>query len=492
MDRRAPRIGMLAALVVLLATAPASAATILSAQVGVTPSGPVMASGFVGISAEYKAIHAYTGSDPKAVDPVLLALLRGLAPGQRPVVRIGGNSTDSTWWPMRGVSPPGGINYSLTGDWMRSTRALAAALGARLIMGINLAGGRPKLARAEARALLGGIGRRYIRALEIGNEADLYGVLPWYQTRRGRLVFARSAKYDLASFTREFSQWRAALPAAPLAGPAFAELTWMNGLGGFLSAEPGLALATFHRYPLRGCVQDPASPVYASIANLLSDQSSAGLAQEIAPYVIAAHAHGVPFRLDELNSAACSGRRGTSDRFASALWVLDTLFNMASVGVDGVNVHTLPGAAYQLFSVNRHAGRWHAFVHPDYYGMRMFAQAFPAGARLLPVSAPGGAVKVWATRAPDGRSRVVLINKDPVTPAVVRLGLAGTQSPASAQALLAPSIEAISGVSFGGQSFGSETGSGELRGTPHATPVYPSSGVYSVTLPAASAMLLTR
>ncbi len=56
----------------------------------------------------------YTGRNPRAVNPVLVQLLRQLCPGQTPVLRIGGDSTDATWWPMRGVIPPGGVTYSLT------------------------------------------------------------------------------------------------------------------------------------------------------------------------------------------------------------------------------------------------------------------------------------------------------------------------------------------------------------------------------------------
>ena len=58
-----------------------------------------------------------------------------------------------------------------------------------------------------------------------------------------------------------------------------------------------------------------------------------------------------------MNSASVhAGKRGVSDTFASALWVLDTLFNLAAVGVDGVNVHTLPGAAYELFTFRYRRG----------------------------------------------------------------------------------------------------------------------------------------
>ena len=96
-----------------------------------------------------------------------------------------------------------------------------------------------------------------------------------------------------------------------------------------------------------------------------------------------AHARGVQFRVDELNSAAlagCPARPGVSNTFASALWMVDALFNLASVGVDGVNVHTLPGAGYELFTFRRTRAGWQAFVHPDYYGLLMFAQALPGRA----------------------------------------------------------------------------------------------------------------
>ena len=467
----------------------------LAVLVGGTPSGQPMAPGFVGVSFEYKAMHLYTGRDPRTVNPVLVALLRALAPGQPPVVRVGGLSTDATWWPTRGVIPPGGITYGLTKGWLRTTQALARALGARLIMGINLASDQPALAAAEARAIVQGIGARYIEALEIGNEADVYGQFAWYRDRRGRVVFARGRQYDLAAFVKDFSRWRAALPSVPLAGPAFAELGWMSGLGGFLSTEPQLSLVTLHRYPLRACINDPTSPSFASITNLLTDQASFGLAAEVAPFVTVAHDHRMPFRLDELNSAACKGRRGVSDTFASALWVLDTLFNLAYVGVDGVNIHTLPGAPYEPFTFTQRAGAWQAFVHPMYYGLLMFAQAFPPGAQLLPVGgapAASGPVKVWATLAPDGTTRVVMINRDPSNAATVQLQLPGAQSTASVQLLTAPSLGAKSGVTLGGETFGTRTLTGTLPGSPTTTPLDPQAGVYAVQLPAASALMLTR
>jgi hypothetical protein len=460
-------------------------------SVGSTPIGGRMPNGFVGLSLEYPALHRYTGRDPRAVDPVLVALIRGLDPRQAPVLRIGGNSADHTWWPERGVVVPGGVSYRLTKGWLRTTGALAAELGARMIMGIDLAARRPALAAAEARAILQGIGRRYVAALEIGNEPDLYGIFPWYRDLQGHVLSARAHRYNLGSYINDFSRWRAVLPDVPLAGPAFSATNWMSGLDRFLSAEPGVGVVTFHRYPLRACVKDATSPSYASIANLLSNVSSSGLAQSVASYVAAAHARGLPFRVGEMNSASCEGRAGVSDTFASALWVLDTLFAMASVGVDGVNVHSLPGAAYELFTVTHPGGQWQAFVHPEYYGMLLFGQAFPPGARLLPASAPSGPVRAWATSAPDGRTHVVLINKDSAAH-TVRLQMPTSLSSATLEWLQAPSAASTSGVTLGSRSFGPETTTGTLPGSPVTQPVIPLLGTYTIDMPAASAVMLTR
>lgn len=469
-------------------------ASSLYASVGGGPTGPARPAGFLGLSLEYSALEAYTGADPSALNPVFVRLLRNLAPapGQPLVLRIGGNSTDATWWPVKGVSPPAGVRYALTPAWLADTRALAAALPAQLIMGVNLAAGSPRLAGAEAQAFLSGIGSGYVTALEVGNEPDVYGVFPWYRGRHGR-VFARAAGYGLSSFIGQLDQWRAALPNLPLAGPAAAELPWMSGLSTLLQAEPSLRTVTVHRYALQGCSGNPNSPSYPSVANLLSDRSAHGLAAAIAPYVAAAHADGAQFRVDELNSAAlatCLGRVGVSNTFASALWMVDALFNLAKVGVDGVNVHSLPGAGYELFTFRRTAAGWQAFVRPDYYGMLLFAQAFPSGARLLPVRAPAGPVKLWATSAPDGHTRVTLINKDSRAHRVA-VQLPPSGAPAEVEWLRAPDASARSGVTLGGQSFGAETGTGAL-GAPQLQPVRQLFGSYSVELPPYSAALLIR
>lgn len=467
------------------------AAAQVAASVSSSTIGAPLPSGFLGFSFELPAMHVYAGRDPERINPVLLSLIRQLNPSQAPLLRIGGESADGSWWPMRGVIPPAGITYALTPDWLRVARALAADLSARLIVGVNLEADRPQLAAEEGRVLVDGIGRSRLAALEIGNEPDLYSSFAWYFAH-GHAVTGRPAGYDFADYLGEFSRWRAVLPRVPLAGPAFASTGWMSDLPQFLSAEPGVRYVTFHRYPLRACPVPASSPQYASIANLLADRSSAGLAQSVAGYVSQAHAHGALFRLDELNSAACRGAPGVSNTFASALWVLDTLFNLAEVGVDGINLHTLPGSAYAPFTFTHHGSRWAGDVRPVYYGMLMFARAFPPGAELLQTSAPSGPVKVWATRSASGQLHVVLINKSVDQADEVQLTLPSASAPVSAQALLAPSAAATGGVTIAGQSYPQNTPSGTLSGTVRVSSLSPEQGVYDVYLPAASAVLLTQ
>jgi hypothetical protein len=264
----------------------------------------------------------------------------------------------------------------------------------------------------------------------------------------------------------------------------------MSRLPQFLAVERGLALVTFHRYPLT-CFARPGSTQYATIANLLSDRSSHGLAQDLASLVAKAHAQGLPFRVDELNSVACAGKRGVSDTFASALWALDSLFELARAGVDGVNIHTLPGARYQPFAVFHAGGRWVAIVRPEYYGLLMFARAAPLGSRLLPINAMAGSpVKIWATLGPDERVRFVLINKS-ASSSQVLLRVPGFAGAATVEQLVAPSLAATSGVTLGGQSFGQVTPTGTLSGPPMATVLHPVFGLYAVSVPAATATMLT-
>jgi hypothetical protein len=228
------------------------------------------------------------------------------------------------------------------------------------------------------------------------------------------------------------------------------------------------------------------------VSELLSNAAAEGLARAVVRDTQTAHAHGLELRSDEINSIACGGQLGVSNTFAAALWALDTLFAMARVGIDGVNFHTEPGSFNELFSVTDVPG-WEANVHPEYYGLMLFAQAAPKGARLLRiVGAARSRVHIWATRAADGELHVVLINKDPRRSHNITLQIPSAPGPATIETLRAPSAYATTGVTLGGQTFGTETTTGLLAGAPTLTTLTPAfPHTYTIHVSAASATLVT-
>lgn len=441
--------------------------------------------GFLGLSFEYWAVRDYAGSGPRHVNPVFLQLVRNLAGGGAPELRIGGVTTDTTWWPVRGMRVPPGVIFGLTHRWVGTIGAVAAKLGAHVILGINFEADSAPVAAAETRALVAGVGRRRVEALELGNEPELYGVFTWgFSGTPGR-----ATGWDFARFDRDFARIGGALRHVPLAGPTVGQPNWFGYLRPFLATQRRVAVATVHRYPLQQCFLTPPQIKYPSVAHLLAPAASRGLANSVAADVRVAHAHHVVLRVDEMNTLSCGDVPTVAHTFASALWSLDVLFEMARVGVDGVNIHTFPGATYQLFTFRRVHRRWHATVAPDYYGLAMFARAAPTGARLLNVSSTGSRqLKAWAVRAPDRTIRVVLINEG-TRARTLAVRVPGASAAGTLERLDAPSLRAQGDVTLAGQHFSATTGlpAGRLR----SPAVTRSREGYVVRVPAASAAMLT-
>jgi hypothetical protein len=446
--------------------------------------------GFIGLSIEYYAVESYAGKDPAALNPVFLQLIRNLVPGQSPVLRIGGDSADRAWVRSRDLARPAGAKVTITPDLLRVLAALGAHLNARFILDLDLEADSVAVARHEVEAFLRAIGRTHVKAFELGNEPELYSVLGWYDVDR-HPVIGRSAGYNLSDYEREFDTFAQHLPRVPLAGPASGDSMWSGDLDNFAASAPRLAIVTVHRYPLQRCQIEPGTPDFPTIGELLAPRASVGLARSVIPQAAAAHSHRESIRVDELNSVACLGAAGVSNTFASALWTLETSLAMASVGVDGLNFHTLPAAAYGLFSFRRIRGRWLGHVAPDYYGLLTFADVAPPGSKLLSTSGPSHGLQTWATETPIGAIHVVLIN----TGASART--VGVRIPAASGlgslTYLRSSALSSRSVTLNGQTFGGFTRTGTLseKDTGKLVAVRPVHGDYVIRVPAPSATLLT-
>ena len=442
--------------------------------------------GFVGLSFELRDIETYTGSDPTAINPMLEQLIRNLDPDQQPVIRIGGHSSDRTWYPIPNVPTPSGVGYVLTPTWLAVVKALAEGVDGRLILGVNLEQNSPQVAVAEANAIVAGIGEPWLAALALGNEPDLYSIVNWYVSN-GIDYTGRPAGWGFLAFNSDYAAIARLLPQVPLAGPDVGTASWLGGMGQFLSSEPGVRIATAHLYG-PGCRSTP-----VTLAQLFSPAYTRDFASRLEMAVRAAHARGVAFRLDETNDISCGGQAGISNTFASTLWSLNELFQLARAGVDGVNVHTSERTIGKLFSFNQVDGTWGAQVAPTYYGLLAFAQAAPAGSRLLGVggSVTSGPVHVWATRAPDGTERVVLINLGLRGDQTVLLHAGRSTHPATIEWLSAPNVDVTQDVTLGSQSFGSDTTTGQLTGSPVTQPLTDPQGTYRLRMPPASAAIMT-
>ena len=462
-------------------------------------SSPI-ASGFLGVSMEYSTVEAYEGGAIGGPNPVLATLIRALAPGQTPVLRIGGDSTDWAWWPAPDIERPAGIRTALGPAWLTSANQLVSTTGAHVILGVNLEANAPALAAVEANALLTGIGAPNIAAFEIGNEPQLYPTRPWYFTADGRPQYGRPPNYSIDDYISEFRRFAAELPHVPLAGPSSGR-SWLAELGSFINAHTGTRMVTYHAYAVnstigafRGhdCLAPSGDPTYPTVRGLLAPVASLGIDDGLLRYVVMAHRHGLSFRVDETTAITCAGLNGVSNTFASALWALNMLFGMAQLGVDGVNVHTWRGSAGKLFTFNDTPAGWTGSVRPEYYGLLMFADAAPPGSRLLRIhTTAGSSLDVWALRAPDRSIRVVLINDTMSHTQHVTVDIGTSHADATLQLLAAHSATSTSGVTLDCQSFGTDTTTGVIAGTPCPTTLRNSRGRYSVTLPAATAAMVT-
>ncbi|MCX5772613.1 MAG: glycosyl hydrolase family 79 C-terminal domain-containing protein [Candidatus Hydrogenedentes bacterium] len=166
----------------------------------------------------------------------------------------------------------------------------------------------------------------------------------------------------------------------------------------------------------------------------------------------------VPYRVNEMNSFYGGGKAGVSDTFASALWCLDYMFQLASLGCGGVNMQT---DINQLGFVSHYSpiykdkdGRVSA--RPEYYGMLAFALAGKDELVKLTASETPINLRAYATKNAEGHIWVTLVNKDLAQEAKIDLKLPAGCTMAEAYRLTAPSADSKTGVTLAGAAVTSE------------------------------------
>ena len=467
--------------------------------VGVTAGAPIPRS-FAGFSMEYWAAPSYIGATRP--NPIFARLVQTLAEGGNgaPTIRLGGNSADESWWNPVGTPRPPGVSTEVTAAWLGVLGQWAGGTRTPLVLGLNLALGDAANAAAYAQAAAHTLPPGTLAGLEIGNEPDLYTRPRTFTVGRRQMSrgLRRPTTYTYDDYRTESQRFRTALAAAapgvPMAEGGFATSAWEDHGDDLLSqGGPGPRAFSAHTYALHTCDRTRARPAVSYARSLLGSSAFAPPVARMAQLAAVARAHGAQFRVSETNSANCGGVRGASDSLASALWGADMLFALADAGVRSVNFHTFNDALYAPVAFGVQRGHFAGRVNPLFYGMLLFSRATPKGARLLttgpnPVS---GRLKTWATVDTVGTRRVVVINKDTRKTHTVRLTVPGGTSRARVRRLVGPKVTATRGITFAGQGWGDATFDGELRGRPRVERVQRRFGAFNVTMPPASAALVT-
>lgn len=450
-------------------TLPVSAGNLESIKVQVDPSTAVsrISPGFIGFGYETSAVAQTNYFSAK--NAVLIRLYRNLS--SQGLIRIGGNISDHTRYVPDGIATVRSerevtiINRRSLAD----LAGFARATGWKIMWGLNLGTGSKAEAAQEAEAVAAALGD-HLQSFQIGNEVDL----------RGRY----NLKYDdFESYYTSFLAFKTdilkAVPKAVFSGPDVAvRLDW---LGAFAQAEGrDVKLLTHHYY------RTGASTPGATIENLL--QPDAGWQSKLRQLQKISQDSGVPFRVNEVNSFYGGGKAGVSDTFASALWCLDYMFELAAYGGDGINLETDINqlAWISHYSPIVHDAPGNCQVRPEYYGMLAFALA--GHGELLKCILDQGDINLsaHATRDEHGVLWLTVVNKDPSRDAELEIRQPGGYVKPEAFRLAAPSVDSKDRVTLGGAAVSAK---GKWSPRPPEKLVV-NSGSASVVVPHASAVLV--
>src|SRR3954453_23874745 len=247
---------------------------------------------FLGLSIEYQSVRPYVGpaTRPKRAFIRRVAAL-GRAQRAPVALRIGGNSSDESWWNPTHRPRPHGVRNDIGAEWVAGLARGQAQLGSPVALGLNLALNDPANALALVRAVRAKLKRPGVVALEIGNDPDLFVRARTFHV--GRLVVHRPRqrlRYGPAPYVIEASRYLAALsagvaaPVPPLAIGGFASRAFHGTLPALVDAPTShVGELVAHSYPITTC--NSGAPARELRARLLTDEASRRLVGGLCPYL---------------------------------------------------------------------------------------------------------------------------------------------------------------------------------------------------------------
>jgi hypothetical protein len=363
----------------------------------------------------------------------LIALFRRLGDG---VLRIGGASVDQVMWTPDAT----GTHSQVTPVEIKALAVFLQETSWLCLYGVNFATSTPAQAAEEVAYAVSVLGSNLL-GIEIGNEPDEYG-LP------GSFF---PGNWTFEDYFARWNMFRSAIlqsaPNVAITGPAVAGgnhiTTWTLPFGQqATAAEITLLTQHYYRdyYSASGGAPDPTA------AFLISPDSQ--LTGELAILDAGAQQLGIPYRISECNSFDNGGVPGVSNSYASSLWVIDFLFDVALGGGTGVNMHGGGRSPGYTPIADDDGGVIEA--RPEYYGLLLFALAGPG--TLLETQLAAGTVDAtaYAVRTASGGLNLVVVNKDTLQNLTLTIATNQNIQSATLQTMTGASLAATSGVTIQG------------------------------------------
>ena len=387
------------------------------------------------------------------------------------LIRIGGNVSDHTRYTPDGTAAAQSQTGTsvINGKCLADLGEFARKSGWHVMWGLNLGTGSKQEAAAEAVAVANALGD-HLQSFQIGNEVDY---LPRF---KGHFDDYHAAYIEYKNAVRE------AQPSAVFSGPDVAgNVTWLDKFASSESSD--LKLLTHHYYV--GGARDKGT----SIEKMLKHDDR--WEQRLQRLQQVATGRKLEYRINEVNSFSGGGKLGVSDTFASALWCVDYMFQLASYGCAGVNMETDINhlAWISHYSPIVHDEKGKCTARPEYYGMLAFSIAGQGD--MLKCTIGDGGIKpstncsAYATRDPSGALWITVVNKDAQRDLTVEVAVPSDKSHVRFFALSAESIQSTDHVSFGGSEVMDD---GTWNGRPTEKDVTAAPNL-SITVPHASAMI---
>ena len=363
----------------------------------------------------------------------LIALLRRLGDG---VLRIGGASVDQVMWTPDAT----GTHFQVTPVEIKALAVFLHETGWLCLYGVNFAASTPAQAAEEVAYVVSVLGSNLL-GIEIGNEPDEYGLPGSF--------FAGNWTFE--DYFARWNMFRSAIlqsaPNVAITGPAVAGgnhiTTWTLPFGQQATAAE-ITLLTQHYY--RDYYSASGGAPTPTAAFLISPDSQ--LTGELAILDGGAQQLSIPYRISECNSFNNGGVPGVSNSYASSLWVIDFLFDVALGGGTGVNIHGGGRSPGYTPIADDDGGVVEA--RPEYYGLLLFALAGPG--TLLETQLAAGTVDAtaYAVRTASGGLNLVVVNKDTVQNMTLTIATNQNIQSATLQTMTGASLAATSGVTIQG------------------------------------------